>query len=142
MSSRLKLALPVMLIAVALGLIACGGDDGGDSTSEAPAVATPEEAITEVSSTQDGLATALDTYKSGDATAAADQASETYLEHFEIVEGPLEEVDSELTEELEEQIREDLVASIEAGDPVADVSKLVDEIDTGLDQATSVLEGS
>lgn len=141
MTKRFKVAVPMILLVAALGLVACGGDDG-DSTSDAPTVATPEEAITEVGLTQDGLATALDTYQSGDATAAADQVSETYLEHFEIVEGPLEEVDSELTEELEEQIRENLVASIEAGDPVADVSKLVDEIDAGLEQATSVLEGS
>ena len=68
------------------------------------------------------------------AAAAAD------LEHFELVEGPLEEADEELNEELEVQIREELRAEIEAGAPAGEVEKLVDQINRGLDEAETALE--
>ena len=73
--------------------------------------------------------------------SAAETVNETYLQHFELVEGPLEEVDEELNEELEEQIREELVDEIEAGAPVADVDDLIAEIETGLDEAERPLAG-
>jgi hypothetical protein len=79
-------------------------------------------------------------YEEGDSQAADDAASEAYLEHFELVEGPLEEADEELNEELEHQIREELRAEIQADAPVAQVKKLVAEIDRGLDQAEAALE--
>ena len=73
---------------------------------------------------------------------AADQVSETYLQHFELVEGPLEEVNEELTEELEDQIREELVSAMEAGDPVPEVTKLVEEIESGLVEAEKQLQAA
>lgn len=134
-----KLGAPITLIAATLALAACGDDSGG--SPEAEPAASPEVAITEVEATQEGLQEALDTYSGGDQAAAADQASETYLQHFEVVEGPLEDVDAELTEELEEAIREDLVGAMESGDPVPDVRKLVEEIDADLAEATEALQG-
>ena len=53
-----------------------------------------------------GADRALATYKSGDTKAAEDQVAEAYLQHFEDVEGPLEDKDAELKEKLEDAISE------------------------------------
>lgn len=128
------------LIAAALALSACGDDDS--TTSEAEQTSSPETAIAEIGETEKGLNEALATYEKGDEAGAADQVTETYLQHFELVEPPLEEVDEELTEELEEAIREELVSAMEAGDPVADVTALVKQIDADLGEAAKALQGS
>jgi hypothetical protein len=133
-----------LLAAALLPLAACGDDDdNGTTTTEAEAEAsTPQAAIAEAVETQNGLKQAEATYVSGDQAAAADQVSETYLQHFELVEPALEEVNPELNEELEHQIREELVASMEAGDPVAKVKAQINEIDAGLAEATKQLQGA
>lgn len=137
---RARPALAATVVSGVLAMAGCGDD--GDTSTGAEQSVTPETAIAEVEETQSGLTDALATYSSGDDAAAADQATETYLQHFELVEGPLEEVDPELTEELEEMIREELVGAMEAGDPVPEVTALVDEIDAGLDDAAKQLQGS
>ncbi|CAN5540099.1 hypothetical protein BH20ACT15_BH20ACT15_01590 [soil metagenome] len=129
------------LAAAALGLASCGGNDDESSEAEEQA-ATPAEAVSEVAETRRGLSQALASYSSGDADAASEQVTETYLQHFELVEGPLEEVDPELTEELEEQIREELVEAIETGEPVAAVRALNAEIDGGLAKASAKLQAT
>lgn len=127
-------------VASALALAACGDDESSSEEAEETA-ATPQEAITEIAQVQTGLADAMKSYESGDADAAAETVNETYLQHFELVEGPLEEVDEELNEELEEQIREELVSEIESGASDADVAKLVAEIEKGLGEAEAKLAG-
>ena len=82
----------------------------------------------------------LETYVKGDADQAEELASTAYLEHFELVEGPLEEADAELNEHLEELIREELRNAITADAPVAEVKKLVAEANDGLDEARTVLK--
>jgi len=66
--------------------------------------------------------------------------STAYLEHFELVEGPLGEADEELNEHLEELIREELRGAISDGATVAEVKKLVAEANDGLDEARTVLK--
>ena len=136
---NLRSAVPAALAASMLMLVACGDDDPSTAAAGEQAV-TAETAIAEVDETRKGLAGALATYESGDEASAGDEASEVYLQHFELVEGPLEEVDAELTEELEDQIREELIGAMKAGDPVSDVSKLVDQIDSDLADATDKLQ--
>ena len=135
--------LTISALIAALTIAACG-DDSGEETAAAPeteeASATPDQAIEEIAIVRDGLDEAVTAYEDGDADAAEEAASEAYLEHFELVEGPLEEVDEELNEELEVQIREELRALIEEGAPATEVEKLVGEIDSGLDQAETALE--
>jgi hypothetical protein len=133
------LAAPAAVIA-ATALVACGDDDSESEPVE-PAV-TPEQAIEEIGAVRTGLGGALVSYEDGDAATAADAVNETYLQHFELVEGPLEEADEELNEELEEQIREELVAEIEAEAPAKRVAGLVDEIGRGLDEAETALGGA
>jgi hypothetical protein len=138
---RLSSSLPLALAAGTLAFAGCG-DDSETTPERAEQAATPETALAEVTMTQRGVDEALAAYAGGDEAAAADQVRETYLQHFELVEGPLEEVDPELTEELEDAIREELVDSMEAGDPVGQVTNLVDDITAYLRDATKALQGS
>ena len=129
----------------ASGLIAagCGDDDSDDSAEQAEAAAlTPDEAIEEIAVVKRGIAHGVDVYREGDAAAAEEAVTDAYLEHFELVEPPLEEADEELNEELEVLIRETLTAAIADGEPVKDVEKLADEADAGLDEAKRALSGS
>jgi hypothetical protein len=126
--------------AASLALLAAGCGDDDDSGGEHES-ASPQEAIAEIGEVRTGLDQGLAAYKAGDAEQAEELVSTAYLEHFEVVEGPLEEADEELNEELEELIREEITGEIESGAPVKDVQALVAEAQAGLDQAEAVLAG-
>jgi hypothetical protein len=117
----------------------CGGDSGSEPAEEAEATLTPPEAISEIDAVRAGLGQGLAAYRTGDAEAADQAVGDAYLEHFELVEGPLGKADPELNEELEELIREELRDEIVAGAPVKEVEALVDEANAGLDQAERAL---
>jgi major membrane immunogen (membrane-anchored lipoprotein) len=130
--------------AIAAGMLAtgCGSSDGGtDSATEAreETSATPEKAIQEIAAVRKGLDQAMSTYRSGDKAKADDQVGDTYLQHFELVEGPLEKVDGKLKENLEDGIREELRGKIKAGASQAEVDNLYEEIDAELDKAEAAL---
>lgn len=135
----MKNALITLLTATALALAACGEDETGEQGAESST--TPEAALAELTVVRAALGDAASTYAKGDAKAAAEAVNQAYLESFELVEGPLEEADPELNEELEGQIREELVDKIEAGDPPPEVAALVAEINRGLDEARLALRG-
>jgi len=116
----------------------CGGSDGKDS-ERAERSGTPRQAIKEIAATRAGLHAALATYRGGDAKRAGTQVGDAYLAHFEHVEGPLERVNEDLTEELEDGIRETLRNRIEAGAPAAEIARLVRRIDAQLDEAAAAL---
>lgn len=140
---RSGLLRPLLLATLAGALVAvsgCGDDD--ESTEATEGASTPEQAVAEIAATRAGIERGVDSYASGDAAAASEQVTETYLQHFELVEGPLAEVDPELTEELEEQIREQLVDAIEAGEPLAEVRSLATEIEAGLAEARRKLQAA
>jgi hypothetical protein len=134
-----KPILAIAAVAATFGLVACGDSSDGTST-DAEASITPAMAIDEIGAVEDGLAAAQAAYVKGDADQAEELASTAYLEHFELVEGPLEEADEELNEHLEELIREELRNAITDGAPVAEVKKLVAEANDGLDEARTVLK--
>lgn len=133
----MKKTTTVLLASSALALAACGDDDGGEETE---AAATPQTAIEEIAAVRAGLDQALAEYTGGDADTAAETVEETYLQHFELVEGPLEEVDAELNEELEEEIREELVERMESGAAAAEVKDLIADIESGLKEAETQLQ--
>ena len=133
--------LALGVVGATLALAACG-DDSDSTSTEAEGAATAEVAIEEAEATRGGLEEAAAAYEKGDEAEAEQLAGDAYLEHFEIVEGPLEEVDPELNESLEELIREELRTAITDGAPAGDVSALVEEASTGLDVAVTALEGS
>jgi len=134
-----KPILAIAAMAATIGLIACG-DSSDETSTDAEASITAAMAIDEIGAVEDGLADALAAYEKGDADQAEELASTAYLEHFELVEGPLEEADEELNEHLEELIREELRTAITDGASVDEVKKLVAEANDGLDEARTVLK--
>jgi hypothetical protein len=130
-------------IALLIGAAACGEDDDSDTTATTAteAVATgPDQAITEIAEVRRLLDEGLAAYKKGDDPEAEELVTTAYLEHFELVEGPLEEVDPELNEELEELIRETTRDAIASGEPASRVESLIKRANKGLDEAERKLE--
>lgn len=134
--------LAATALAAAALIAGCGGDDSSATAEqEEHAAATPQKAIAEIDQVRAGLAAGLAAYRQGDAEKAEQLVGDAYLEHFELVEVPLEQRDEELNEELEELIREELREEIEAGAKPADVAKLVEEANRELDEAEKALKG-
>jgi hypothetical protein len=131
-------ALSVAAIGSVVALSACG-DDEKSSESEAEAKASPQQAITEIAAVRTALGQAVDQVKAGDKAAADSTVSEAYLQHFEKVEGPLEERDHELNEKLEDSIREELRDTIKTGS-ATEVETLVEEIEGDLTTAEAKLK--
>jgi hypothetical protein len=131
------------LAALAFAGLALGcGASSDDTAEQAEHDATPKQALAQIAQVRSGLAQALATYRSGDASAADEQVGDTYLQHFELVEGPLDEADHELKEQLEETIREQLREQIRADAGAAKVAALVKRIDAELDAAEQALAKS
>jgi hypothetical protein len=125
----------------AFALTACGNDSSSSkSESEEHAGSSAATALTEVGETRDALQAALATYKSGDKAAAEEQVAEAYVSHFEEVEGPLDERDHELNEELEEAISGELRSDMKAGEPAAQIETKVKSIVADLDKAEALLK--
>jgi hypothetical protein len=135
-------AFAASLAAVAL-IAGCGDGDSSSSTEkdEHEAAATPQKAIAEIALVRAGLAAGLAAYKEGDAEKADELIGDTYLEHFEEVEGPLEESNKELKEELELMISTEIRQEIKQGEKPAEVAALVEEANQQLDQAQKALKG-
>ncbi|MGB2712170.1 MAG: hypothetical protein WBC33_11720 [Conexibacter sp.] len=133
---KVRIGAAVAALAIAAFAAGCGSDTKAE---EAEHAATPQQAIAEIAKVRSGLAEALATYQAGDESAADEQVGDTYLQHFEHVEGPLEEVDHELKEQLEDTIRGELRDEIKAGAGTAKVEALVREINAKLDEAETAL---
>jgi DNA anti-recombination protein RmuC len=128
----------LLSVLVTGALVAACGDDSSSDT-ETRESASPSVALKEVGETRTALEAALAAYKSGDAAAAEERVSEAYVQHFEEVEGPLEERDEELNEELEEAISRDLRDLIKAKKPVAQVQRAFEDVYSDLDKAEAAL---
>jgi len=136
LKARIGALAALALAGLALG---CGSSGDGDKAEEAEHATTPQQAIAQIAQVRSGLAQALATYKAGDASAADEQVGDTYLQHFELVEGPLDDADHELNEQLEDTIREELRERIRSGASATAVAALVREIDGKLDDAEQAL---
>lgn len=136
----MSLRSPVLTFAVAssLALAACGSDDKERSGSTA-AESSPATARAEIDKTSAGLSQALRQLRAGDRKQAEETVSETYLQHFELVEGPLGKVDEELNEELEEGISQELRDQIRSGAGVGAVTRSVTRLQNELVQAKDKL---
>jgi hypothetical protein len=122
-------------LTASFALAACGSDD-----KRAAPAASASEARTEAAATRASLQKALAEVKAGDRKAADDTVSEGYLQHFEDVEGPLDKIDHELNEKLEDGIKGDLREKIKSGAPVAEVERLIASLDADLQTAESKLK--
>src|SRR4051812_38830574 len=104
---KLDQAVVTALIGCALTLGACGAEDD-KAFAGAEEQATPAEAVQEIAAVRTGLDRAVAQLRTGDRKAAEETVAESYLQHFEKVEGPLDKVDHELNEELEETLKGEL----------------------------------
>ena len=134
----LRTAAVSLALVSALVVAACGGSDT-ESEEAAEQQATPAEARAEIGETRRALDSAVASLRDGDAKAADNAVSEGYLQHFEKVEGPLGKVDQELTEKLEDSIREELREKIQDGGSVGEVTRMVSEIKADLATAEQKL---
>jgi hypothetical protein len=130
----MRLTASLVLITGSLVLAACGGSDESKPETASPAVARKE-----IGETRDALNAALATYKSGDKARAQEQVAEAYVSHFEEVEGPLEDRNDELNEDLEHAISDELRTSMKAGKPAAEVEAQVKAILADLGKAEAAL---
>ena len=130
----LRTLLPILVVSGSFALSACGDDTAGESAA-AEEGATPERAIAEIGNVRTSLDEAVAAVRRGDAGQADETLAEGYVEHFEQVEGPLEKVDHELKEELEETLATTLRDKVKAGASAAEVQALVDDIKADLDTA-------
>jgi len=137
---KVRIGATLATLALAAVGIGCGSGDDKTTSTEAEQASAPQRAIAEIAEVRTGLAAAFATYKAGDESAADEQVGDTYLKHFEEVEGSLEEVDPELKEQLEETIREELRSEIRSGASAARVAALVKEIGVRLDEAEQALK--
>ena len=126
------------MLALAGFALGCGSSND-KAAEEAEHGTTPRQAVAQIAQVRSGLARALATYKAGDASKADEQVGDTYLNHFELVEGPLDTADHKLKEQLEDTIRETLRRQIRADAGAAKVSQLVRQIDVKLDAAKQAL---
>jgi hypothetical protein len=130
--------LSVFALSGSLALAACGGND--ESTVASAQESTPEQAIAEIGKVKTALDDAVAAVEDGDKAQAGEILSEGYVEHFEKVEHPLEEVDAELNESLEEMLSTTIRDKVKAGAPADEIQALVDDAKADLDTAASKLE--
>ena len=137
---RLGKAIAVAAILSTSLLAACGGDDDDSGSQSAATQSTATKAIDEIDETSAGLDQALAQLRDGDVKAAKETVAETYLQHFEEVEAPLEKVAPELNEKLEEGISTDLRGDIGKAS-AKQITDQVNQLKLGLATAKSKLEG-
>ena len=136
----MKLRSAALTVALSSGfaLSACG--NGKTTSPTATAATTPAAALAEIPAVKAGLDQAVAQVRSGDGKTAEETVSQTYVDHFEKVEGPLGKVDPALKEHLEEGISIDLRKEISDGAPASQVGKHVKRIKADLDTAAGKLQ--
>jgi len=139
-----------VLALLALSLVSLGAACGSDDESSAAATTaesseedtTPAAAAAEIDTIKSMLDDALAKYEAGDTEAAEETVGDAYLEHFEKVEHPLEEVDEELMKDLEHTISTDIRTKMKNGAPASEIEQLIEQTKTDLDEAKSKLQGA
>jgi hypothetical protein len=76
----------------------------------------------------------------GNYTGASELVDIAYIDNYEYIEGPLEELDSELMEETEVMIREDLANAIEDKKTLEEITTLHNNIKSNLDKAEKLFQ--
>jgi hypothetical protein len=130
-----------VLAVLALGLGACGSDEGDDAAVGEDA-AVPEAALADLAVIHAAIADAARQYSEGSEERAAAAVDETVAERFAAVEEELEAADPELAERLDDEIHGQLAEAIESGAPIEEVVHLVRTIGFDVRQAQAVLQGA
>jgi hypothetical protein len=136
----MRISSTVFTLALAGILLTGCGDPKAKDVSAPGQTATPTQALQEIDFVRKDLAQATSQVHTGHRKAAEETVSETYAQHFEKVEPPLETVDPKLKEELEKGIGTQLRKDIRSGKPKAAIDKLVTRLDHGLATAQEELK--
>jgi hypothetical protein len=139
-------ALALLALSLASFGAACGSDDESDAAATTAESSeedrSPAAAAAEIDTITSMLDDALAKYEAGDAEAAEETVGDAYLEHFEKVEHPLEEVDEELMEDLEHTIATDIRAKMKDGAPASEVERMIIQTKADLARAKAKLQGA
>ena len=122
-----------LIAGLAVGVAGCGGSERNEEAG------TPTQAIAEIGKVRRQLDAALARHRAGEREQADELVADAYLEHFEHVEGALEQADKPLMEHLEHAIATELRARIKAGAPAGEVAALVERTQQHLGDAARVL---
>jgi hypothetical protein len=98
------------------------------------------DAITHAHAAAELMDQALALYAEGSTQAAVDLMADAYLDHFEIVEVPLAEVDEQFMFDLELQIALTIRHAMLDGQPVEQVAALVARAQADLERALEMLQ--
>jgi flagellar motility protein MotE (MotC chaperone) len=130
--------LTLLAVASTLTVAACGSDE--ESGAAAEENSTPQQAVSEIGTVTTTLDKALSQVKSGDRDAAEETLAESYTEHFEKVEGPLEKVDGDLKEEIEETLSTKIRGKVHDGASQGDIAAMIADVKQDLATAKTKLE--
>jgi hypothetical protein len=131
-----SIKLTAAFLTCSIALTACGGDDSDDATAEQT---SPAAALAEIPRVKAGLDEAAAQVTEGDSDSAEETVAQTYVDHFEKVEAPLEKVDPALMHQLESDISGGLRTQIKNGGSASQVKKHVEDLKKQLDTAAEKL---
>lgn len=140
MFKRLVLISACVSLPLLVAFTQSGGATQSGGTGAAGVEQSTEQTAAYFQTVDELLATAKEEYSAGNSDAANEALIEAYLENFEYVEAPLEEVDHELVEELEETLRVNLPEMVNAGVSPEEFNAAVDAALAELDQAEALLK--
>ena len=125
-----SVSLAMLFFGYAISLTVSNGQESDTEERQ------PAQLITEIRSL---LNQTITEYQNKNFSGASTLAEVAYLENYEFLEAPLAEQNETLMEETEELLREQLRDQVKGEDPDVDVQRLIDQINSNLDQAEELL---
>jgi len=101
---------------------------------------TEKDPLTILSNIRTLLNQSITELYAGNNTGASELVDIAYIDNYEYIEDPLEELDSELMEETEVMIREDFASAIEDKKPLNEITTLHNNIRSNLDTAEKLFQ--
>jgi hypothetical protein len=102
--------------------------------------AEENDPLTILSTIRNLLDKSITELNAGNYTGASELVDIAYIDNYEYIEDPLEELDSELMEETEVMIREDLASAIEDNKSLEEITTLHNNIKSNLDTAEKLFQ--
>jgi hypothetical protein len=136
---RISPTVALLALSGAVALAGCGEPKAKDAPATG-ATAKPLEAVQEIDVVRKDLVRVVNEVQQGHRKAAGEIVSETYVQHFEKVEPPLDKADHKLKEKLEKALSRTLRQKIKTGKPVGEIGKFVQRLDLELAKAQDELK--
>ena len=98
------------------------------------------DSLTILSTIRNLLDKSITELNAGNFTGASELVDIAYIDNYEYIEGPLEELNQDLMEETEVMIREDFANAIEDKKPLNEITTLHNNIKSNLDMAEKLFQ--